>query len=79
MNIPNYSRANMLFSEGTMFWYRPDALKPLFDLNLQYEDFPEEPIGVGGTIPHAIERLPGFVVQNNGYEQKIYNYTMKDY
>lgn len=79
MNIPNYSRANMLFSEGTMFWYRPNALKPLFDLNLQYEDFPEEPIGVGGTIAHAIERLPGFVVQNNGYEQKIYNYTMKDY
>lgn len=79
MNIPNYSRANMLFSEGTMFWYKPDALKPLFDLDLQYEDFPEEPIGVGGTIAHAIERLPGFVVQNSGYENKIYNYTMKDY
>ena len=68
-----YSYNSLVFSEGTMFWYVPKALKNLFDLNLDYSDFPEEPIGVGGTIAHAIERLPAFVCQENGYKCQIYN------
>ena len=57
MSYPaEYCRSDNLFSMGTMMWYRPEAMKPLFDLNLQYKDFPSEPIGVGGTIAHAIER-----------------------
>ncbi len=68
-----YCKSNIIFSAGTMMWYRPNALKPLFDLNLSYEDFPEEPIEVGGTIAHAIERLPSFVCNENGYKTVIYN------
>lgn len=68
-----YCYNTLIFSEGTMFWYNPKALKSLFDLNLSYEDFPEEPIGVGGTIAHAIERLPVYVCHESGYKCQIYN------
>ncbi|MWP46550.1 rhamnan synthesis F family protein [Gilliamella sp. Pas-s27] len=63
---------DQLFAAGTMFWYRPKALEQLFVLNLSYEDFPKEPIGVGGTIAHAIERLPVFVCEQNGYKGCVY-------
>ena len=52
---------------GTMFWFRPKALKPLFDYGWKYEDFPEEPNAFDGTLLHAVERIYGFVVQNEGY------------
>lgn len=52
---------------GTMFWFRPDALKPLYDKGWAYEDFPEEPNGCDGTLLHAIERIYGFVAQSQGY------------
>ncbi|MDE7322612.1 MAG: rhamnan synthesis F family protein [Lachnospiraceae bacterium] len=52
---------------GTMFWFRPQALKTLIDYGWQYKDFPKEPNGTDGTILHAIERGYGFVVQYEGY------------
>lgn len=67
-------RKDLFFSEGTMMWYRPKALQPLFDLNLELEEFPPEPIGVGGTIAHAIERLPALVCRLNAYEAKEFTY-----
>lgn len=70
-----YCRSDNLFCMGTMMWYRPKALKPLFDLNLKYSDFPPEPVGVGGTIAHAIERLPAFVARTNGYRVIVFNET----
>jgi len=68
----NVSRLGIHFSGGTMMWYRPKALQPLFDLNFKLEEFPPEPIGIGGTIAHAIERLPALVCKLNGYEAKEY-------
>lgn len=68
----DFTRKDLFFSEGTMMWYRPQALKPLFDLRLGYDDFPAEPIGVGGTIAHAIERLPAFVCTHNNYDAKCF-------
>lgn len=62
----------VFYSVGTMMWYRPKALKPLFDLNLKYEDFPEEPIGVGGTLAHAVERLPPLVALGTGYHSRFF-------
>lgn len=62
----------IMYSVGTMMWYRPAALCPLFDLGLKSEDFPEEPIGVGGTIAHAIERLPPLVAHGIGYKSMFF-------
>lgn len=52
---------------GTMFWFRPDALTPLFRKKWKYDDFPEEPNDYDGTLLHAIERLYGFAAQSRGY------------
>ena len=68
-----FVKSDLFFSEGTMLWYRPKALKKLFDLNLTYNSFPQEPIGVGGTIAHAIERLPALVCGLDGYKPVCYS------
>ena len=62
----NFCKDDIFFSAGTMMWYRPHALRQLFE-GFMYEDFPEEPIGVGGTLAHAIERIPPLVASRNGY------------
>jgi rhamnosyltransferase len=53
---------------GTIFWYRSEALKILFDAGFRYEDFPEEPIQkLDGTLMHAIERIYPFAAQQAGF------------
>ena len=59
------------FPIGNMFWARTLALKSLLDLNLRYEDYPEEPIPGDGTILHALERVTAFVVEKEGYQIKM--------
>jgi rhamnosyltransferase len=56
---------------GNMFWYRPDALKQLFDLNLSSSDFPDEPLPNDGTVTHCIERLIAYIAWNNNYDFRI--------
>ncbi|MDO8899084.1 MAG: rhamnan synthesis F family protein, partial [Bacteroidales bacterium] len=56
---------------GNMFWYRPNALKPLSDIGLTVNDFSEEPLKVDGTIAHALERLPVYVAWGQGYDFRI--------
>jgi hypothetical protein len=55
------------FPVGTMFWCRPMALRPLFELGLTWDDYPVEPVPIDGTILHAIERLLPFIAQQEGY------------
>jgi glycosyltransferase involved in cell wall biosynthesis len=45
------------FPVGTMFWARTPALVPLINLDLRWDDYPEEPLPYDGTTLHAIERL----------------------
>lgn len=52
---------------GAMFWARCSALKPLFRHKWLYEDFPDEPLPVDGTISHGIERIYPAIVQSAGY------------
>ena len=52
---------------GTMFWFRPEAMKVLLDYGWKYSDIPKEPINTDGTVLHAIERIYAFVVQDAGY------------
>ncbi len=55
-------------SLSTVFWCRTMALKKLIDYPWRYEDFPEEPLPVSGTISHAIERILAYVAQDAGYK-----------
>lgn len=55
------------FPVGTMFWCRPMASRPLFELGLSWDDYPPEPLPIDGTILHAIERLLPFIAQHEGY------------
>jgi glycosyltransferase involved in cell wall biosynthesis len=55
------------FPIGTMFWARTAALMPLFDLRIDWERYPEEPVPIDGTILHALERLLPFAARHAGY------------
>jgi lipopolysaccharide biosynthesis protein len=55
------------FPQGTMFWARPAALRPLLDLKLDWDDYPAEPVPIDGTLLHAIERLLPFVAADAGF------------
>ena len=69
----NHLPANINFPAGTMFWARVEAIRPLLNLNLGWEDLPEEPLPLDGSILHAIERLIPLVVINNGFKMAVTN------
>ena len=64
LNVPLDAHKEVIAPLGTMFWFRPAALKPLFDHDWQWEDFPPEPNDIDGTIltpssaPTAMSRRP---------------------
>ena len=55
------------FFGGTMFWVRPEALKPLRELRLA-ADVPRESGLVDGDLPHALERVLPTAVLVAGYK-----------
>jgi lipopolysaccharide biosynthesis protein len=72
---------------GTMFWFRPRALRKLFMHEWKWTDFNEEPNHIDGGLAHTLERLIGYVAQDAGYTtQQImctqlaeWNYAMLEY
>ena len=54
------------FFGGTMFWVRPEALKPLANLGLAAE-MPYESGRIDGDLPHAVERVLPTSVLAAGY------------
>jgi len=67
LNVPMDVDEQPVCSFGGAFWFRPAALKKLFDYPWAYTDFPEEPLPIDGTLLHAIERIYTFVCQDAGY------------
>lgn len=56
---PLSSEEYFAFPVGTMFWARAEALAPLINLNLSWDDYPKEPLPYDGSMLHALERLFG--------------------
>ncbi len=56
------------YPAGSFFWARTKMLEPLFDLDLQIEDFDEEDGQVDGTIAHALERILGALPAYTDYQ-----------
>lgn len=52
---------------GSCFWFRTKAVRKLFEYDWKYEDFPDEPLPIDGTISHAIERCYAYVAQDAGF------------
>ncbi|MCT8003877.1 rhamnan synthesis F family protein [Sphingomonas sanguinis] len=67
MGLSIKRRMMLDFPSGSMFWARPDALRPLLDLHLEFEDFPPEANQVRDTPQHAVERLFFLVAEHAGY------------
>jgi rhamnosyltransferase len=52
---------------GSMFWARPDALRPLVARGFSWSDFERETTYGDGGLPHVIERLFGYAALAAGY------------
>lgn len=59
-----------IMSYGTFIWFKYDALKPLFELNLTDEEIPDEPLPQH-TILHSIERILVYLAWANHYDYAI--------
>jgi lipopolysaccharide biosynthesis protein len=55
------------FPTSTMFWARPEVLKPLLALDLGPEEFEPEAGQGDGTLAHAIERCLCYLAEHTGY------------
>lgn len=56
------------FPVGSFFAARPEALTKFFNLGLNLENLPAEPLPANGTVLHALERLIGVVPTLQGFE-----------
>ena len=59
-----------VMSYGTYVWFKYDALKALFDLDLTDQDVPTEPLPQN-SILHAIERLLVYIAWDANYDFRI--------
>jgi len=78
---------SILWPMGSFFWFRPSALKPIFEENFTLQDFKpnnfslldESGIARDLTLAHSIERVFCYVARSNGYKTyKIENTLFDD-
>jgi rhamnosyltransferase len=72
---------------GTMYWFRPPALRRLFAHEWRWEDYNREPHHSDGGLAHVQERLISYAAQAEGYltqhimcaKQAAYSYVWLEY
>lgn len=64
---------HFVFPVGTMFWARAAALQPMMNLQLGWDDYPEEPLPYDGTVLHALERLFSLSLPGVGLRYAVTN------
>ncbi len=64
---PPVAQDDIFVALGSTFWFRPQALKKLFEYPWSYKHFPREPVEPHHTILHAIERIHTYVAQAAGF------------
>lgn len=52
---------------GTMYWFRTDALRKMFEWNWKWDDYNAEPNHVDGGLAHVQERVIAYIAQAAGY------------
>ena len=67
LKIPIYWGEEPISPLGTMFWFRPEAMKKLFDYDWKYEEISTNSKSKNSVSVRAIERIYGFVIQDAGY------------
>lgn len=67
LQVPMSRDHELIAPLGTMFWFRPQALRPLFAAAWPYDAYPVEPNNIDGTILHAVERAYCYVAQSQGF------------
>jgi rhamnan synthesis protein F/glycosyl transferase family 1 len=73
LGLTKLPQLHLNFPVGTMFWARAEAIKPLVELNLEWDDYPSEPLPYDGSMLHAIERLLPFVTERTGLRCAVTN------
>lgn len=58
---------NRSFFAGSMFWFRPDALRKITDAGFTRDDFPDETGQIDSTAAHSVERLFNAAAVSGGY------------
>lgn len=72
---------------GTMYWFRTDALRRMFEWEWAWDNYNAEPNHVDGGLAHVQERLIGYCAQARGYrvvsimtmKQAARNYAKLEY
>lgn len=68
LNIEINKESLNLFPAGSMFWAKRESIQNLFDIKLDWNNFPDEDGQVDGTVAHAVERLFGEIATSNNFE-----------
>ena len=59
------------FPAGSMFWASADAVRPLLEGGLEWDNFPAEAGQTDGTLAHCIERMLGVVPTARHYQHGV--------
>ena len=67
LNIEITNENLIEFPSGSMFWFKPAALAPLLESDINFEDFPPELGQIDGTFAHGIERAFLYIAESAGF------------